>query len=673
MTTTGLRKRKAKDEEPETSSSKSKKTSSTSSTKATKKSTSTSSTSFTKAKKSASSTTEDAPRKTKRVKREEPAAEKPASKKTAASAKKSSSETTTKKKTQPAKATKTKSEPAPKKATKSSSSAAAKKKETAAAAAEKKAAALKKEAELEEAKRVKAEKAAEKAAELEVKRAAAAAEAEKAAAEAAAKAYEEALEQVRQGHVLRSRATKSGFNEAPKLPSTKLNVYVFGSGSICELGLGPAVVEVKRPRLNPLLPIDKVGIVQLAVGGAHVLALDYNGRVWAWGTNDSGVLGRDTKENEDEADEHDDWVINSKESTPTLVPGLPENIPIVKVAASDNLSVAVDGEGHLWAWGTFIDDGKKCFKNDVKYQRTPIEITTVRNVVDVACGKDHVLILDRSGTVYSWGVGSSCQLGVKVNPNLRTRVFGPLKIPGLNKVKRVFAGEYHSFALKEDGKVFSWGLNNFGQAGNSELVGDGAIIEKPTHAPFFDDKNIVEIAGGNHHSLALTKDGDIYAFGEMNFHQLGLNPANLPESTVREKNGTPAYVPVPTKIEAPGLPKFKAIATGSDHSLAISAEDGSIWTWGFGETYQLGHGKPAGEDSPEDEEVPKRIDNTATRGVNMVFVGAGGQFSVAAGLPREEDVQKKEEEKKDVVANGSVNGSAKEATEKKEEAKEEKN
>lgn len=460
----------------------------------------------------------------------------------------------------------------------------------------------------------------------------------------------------------KARSGKQSFNPIPELPQQRLNVYVFGSGSICELGLGPTVTEVKRPRLNPLLPIDSVGIVKVAVGGAHVIALDHIGRVWSWGQNDSGALGRVTKESDDDVE--DDWIINSKESSPGLVEGFPETAIFVDIVATDNISAAVTDEGHLWAWGTFIDDGKKSFKTGVEYQREPVHINTVRNVAKLSAGKDHILILDKNGDVYSWGVGTSFQLGVSVNSNLRSHVFGPLKVPGLKKIKGVFAGEYHSLAIDQDGKVYSWGLNNFGQAGNPDEAGDGAVIQKPTHAEFFDDKNIVQIACGNHHSLALTADGDIYAFGEMNFHQLGLDPSNLPESTVREKDGTPAYVPIPTKIEGPNVPKFKYVAAGTDHSLAIST-DGAPYTWGFGETYQLGHGKPAGEDSPEDEEVPTKIDNTATRGVQIVFAGAGGQFSVLAGLPREEEVAKVEEKKetKDVEM-------AETATEAKEEVKE---
>lgn len=444
-----------------------------------------------------------------------------------------------------------------------------------------------------------------------------------------------------------ARSVKPSFNEIPLATTKRINVYVFGTGSICELGLGPKVTTVKRPRLNPLLPIDTAGITKVTTGGAHALALDHLGRVWSWGQNDCGVLGRYTKENDDEAE--DDWYINSKESTPGLVEGLPENAVFVEIGATDNLSAAVTDNGQLWAWGTFIDDGQKSFKTGVEYQLEPLHITLVKQVVKIVGGKDHLLILDKKGNVYAWGIAASHQLGVSVNSNLRSKVFGPLKVPHLKKIKDIFAGEYTSFAIDDDGKVWSWGLNNFGQAGHPEEAGAGATIETPTHAEFFDDKKVVQIASGNHHSLALTADGEIYVFGEMNFYQLGLDPKNLPESTVREKDGTPAYVPVPTKLIGAGIPKFKYVAAGSDHSLALSAEDGSAWTWGFGETFQLGHGNEPGED-PEDEQVPKKIENTASRGVNMVFAGAGGQFSVLTGEPREGEAPAPKTEKKEEVA-----------------------
>jgi regulator of chromosome condensation len=147
------------------------------------------------------------------------------------------------------------------------------------------------------------------------------------------------------------------------IPRPKLNVYVFGSGSMGELGLGPQSNQrnVKRPRLNTnLLPQD-IGIVDIAVGGMHCAAIDEKGRVWTWGVNDQGVLGRDTTwtpENEDTAmdsddDDDDDEQLNPRESVPGLVEGFPEGTKITKVACGDSITVAVTNQGQVYAWGTF--------------------------------------------------------------------------------------------------------------------------------------------------------------------------------------------------------------------------------------------------------------------------------------------------------------------------------
>lgn len=432
-----------------------------------------------------------------------------------------------------------------------------------------------------------------------------------------------------------AKKTRASLNSIPPQRTQPLNVYMFGSGTICELGLGPRVTEVKRPRLNPLLPANDVGIVQVACGGAHSIGIDVNGHIWSWGQNDGGALGRPSKESDDEIDEDND--LNAKESTPQRVEGLSENTVFVAVGATDNISAGITADGRVWAWGTFTDDGRKCFRPGVRYQREPWLVPTVRGAVALAGGKDHLLILDKNGKVWAWGTGQSRQLGVVVSSNLRTHTFGPFKVPVVKDIVSIAAGDFQSFAIDKNGKVFAWGLNNFGQLGISEGVGSGAMVDKPTEVEFFTGKHVAQIASGSHHTVWLTEDGDIWTVGETNFHQLGVPYDDLPADTVREKDGTPSYITTPVKLskgafdeEPVALPKFKFIAAGTDHSLAISKEDGSTWTWGFGEVYQLGHGKPAGEDSPEDEPVPTRIKNTATTGVNMCWAGAGGQFSVIA-------------------------------------------
>ena len=153
-----------------------------------------------------------------------------------------------------------------------------------------------------------------------------------------------------------------------KVPSQKLDVYVCGEGSSGELGLGTAknAIDVKRPRLNPLLSAQDVGVVQVAVGGMHCLALTKDNKILSWGVNDHGALGRDTawdggmkdmdgNKSDSGSDDGSDSGLNPRESTPTAIPSesFPEGTVFVKVAAGDSLSLALTDDGQVYGWGTF--------------------------------------------------------------------------------------------------------------------------------------------------------------------------------------------------------------------------------------------------------------------------------------------------------------------------------
>lgn len=187
-----------------------------------------------------------------------------------------------------------------------------------------------------------------------------------------------------------------------------LDVFVWGTGSMCELGLGPLAKnkEVKRPRLNPFLPQDKVGIVSIAVGGMHTLALDKDNNIWSWGCNDYGALGRDTsgakeklKDANDSSDD-EDGDLNELESTPTKLPfkfeGTSEkDAKIVQLVATDNLSSVLLSDGTIYAWGTFrCNEGILGFYQDkIEVQREPWVVPKFAKgkIVQMAGGKDHIL------------------------------------------------------------------------------------------------------------------------------------------------------------------------------------------------------------------------------------------------------------------------------------------
>jgi regulator of chromosome condensation len=148
-------------------------------------------------------------------------------------------------------------------------------------------------------------------------------------------------------------------------PTERLDIYVFGTGDNGELGLGHVVrngkkpKRVLRPRLNDLLDPKTVGVVQIAVGGMHCAALTHDNKIYTWGVNDLGALGRDTtkerKEEDDDSDDEDDMDLDPKESTPTAIPSdsFPDGVEFAQVVASDSATFAVTTTGSVYGWGTF--------------------------------------------------------------------------------------------------------------------------------------------------------------------------------------------------------------------------------------------------------------------------------------------------------------------------------
>lgn len=454
--------------------------------------------------------------------------------------------------------------------------------------------------------------------------------------------------------VLHSYSKLPNLNEFLTSKTEPLDIFVWGTGSMCELGLGSSAKtkEVKRPRLNPYFASEHLGgkkAVDFAVGGMHTLVLDTDNRVWSWGGNDSGVLGRDTSKvkevlkdmdaNDSEDDEDGD--LNEAESTPGLVENLPkvEGAKVVQLAATDNLSVALYDNGDVYAWGCFrCNEGLLGFlRDEIELQKKPLKIKELKNIVQLAGGKDHLLALDAKGIVYAWGNGQQYQLGRRILERHRYRALEPQQF-GLYNIKYIASGDFHCFAIDHNDQVYAWGLNQFGQCALTDSQGkleDGSLITKPTLIESLSNKNISQITAGEHHSMALTRDGEVFSWGRYDMKEVGIPKNELPESTFKDAHGNARSVPTPTRLQFGSKPKngikCKSIACGSHHSFAVT-DDGFVYAWGFGDTYAPGLGP-----LEEDVEKPTRIVNTATKYHDIKLIGAGGQFSVSGGVKIEDE------------------------------------
>lgn len=137
----------------------------------------------------------------------------------------------------------------------------------------------------------------------------------------------------------------------------------------------------------------------------------------------------------------------------------------------------------------------------------------MKNITQITCGANHALAIDLNGTIWGWGSGDQNQLG--------RRLFGRQSSDGLiprrieifgQKAKFIAAGEFHSLAIDTKDNVWGWGLNNYGQAGDPKTAGtDAALLLHPVKIKHLSGRGVSMLAGGAHHSVAVTSEGICFA------------------------------------------------------------------------------------------------------------------------------------------------------------------
>jgi len=213
--------------------------------------------------------------------------------------------------------------------------------------------------------------------------------------------------------------------------------------------------------------------------------------------------------------------------------------------------------------------------------------TYVEAVDSVTAGWRHTVVLDDDGGLRAWGEGAWGQLGNGqfADTDLPVNVLGPDGTGRLTGVVSVSGGMFHTLAIREDGSVWAWGANTFGQLGNGRWGMDaGSAV--PVRVLGVDGEGYLQgavaVAGGWDHSVALLEDGTVVAWGSRSQGQLG--------DGIRDSSNWSAH---PVRVlgpdgEAP-LDEVTALACGAQHTLALK-QDGTVLAWGCNDDGQLGRG-----------------------------------------------------------------------------------
>jgi RHS repeat-associated protein len=233
-------------------------------------------------------------------------------------------------------------------------------------------------------------------------------------------------------------------------------------------------------------------------------------------------------------------------------------------------------------------------------------------------GDRHSLALKNDGTVWAWGYNAFGELGSNGNTSSSTpaQVEGPSGSGTLSGVTAVAARGFFNLALKNDGTVWAWGANNNGELGDNTETRQTPPVQVLGLGGSGVLSNITAITTNHDGSLAIKSDGSVWTWG--------LNDAGEAGTGVLGDNTTPVQVVGPGSGGT--LSGITAIAGGVHHSIARKS-DGTVWTWGDDLDNQLGYTAPVSCDGEPCSSRPQQVQGL---GGSMNLVAAGFYFSLTA-------------------------------------------
>jgi alpha-tubulin suppressor-like RCC1 family protein len=320
-------------------------------------------------------------------------------------------------------------------------------------------------------------------------------------------------------------------------------VWSWGSNIYGGLGNGTTTNS-----LTPVQVLVLTGVSKISAGGWHSVALKDDGTVWTWGWNSDGQLGIGTLVDK---------------NVPVQVNGL---TGVIAISAGTYHTLALKSDGTVWAWGDNISG--QIGDGTTTDRTTPVQVTGLTGVTCIAAGRFFSLAVKSDGTVWTWGENLYGQLGNGTTTDSHV----PIQVSGLTGITSatVATGAFHCMAVKNDGTIWAWGRNTYGN------LGDGTVINRFTPVQMLDISNATILAAGTNFSLLVKGDGSFWGCGRNASGQLG-DGTNLQRNTVVQAT-TLCPVKQPSGITTPNISdlfKIEAFPNPSPNGkFTIKLDDG---------------------------------------------------------------------------------------------------
>jgi alpha-tubulin suppressor-like RCC1 family protein len=268
-------------------------------------------------------------------------------------------------------------------------------------------------------------------------------------------------------------------------------------------------LSTKKPRLMNIFNGKK--IKKISVSSQHVLCIDENDLLYAFGRGEEGQLGIG---------------LNKNETTPVLVgisPNPFSSIPpfqqkkITHISCGYLHSLCRTDSFEVYSWG-FGEKGRLGYGEDVSYQGYPRILKKLirKKIIDIAAGKSHSIAISESGNVYCWGdndFGACGYLNSTTgysNTPKKVKFYDEYQKEKIVHVTHAACGNNHTIVSTKENECYSWGRGVEGQLGNGDIRNQVSPVLIPTLTGL----NIVEISCGALHSCAVTDKGILYTWGQ---------------------------------------------------------------------------------------------------------------------------------------------------------------
>jgi len=326
-------------------------------------------------------------------------------------------------------------------------------------------------------------------------------------------------------------------------------MYSWGGNASGQLGLGDSGDGTQR--LDPTRVGEADNWVQVAVGSHGSFAINDNGELFGWGNN---------------------WTTNNMGQGAHPSPGagnivVPTRIGTANnwtwVAARNLTALAINSDGHLYAWGGGIGNNAN----------VPMRVISEVSFIRAALDANTIAAISDQGYLYTWGANTAAGwLGNGTAASVAT----PTRIGDRSGWADVSIGGVSMAAVTEDGHLYTWGSGSLGQLG----LGDTNNRNIPTRVGMASNWTHIGVTTGSA-AAAVNSDGHLYTWGSATNGQLG--------------NGTTTpNVLVPTRVGTASNWNF--VTNANSHFLAFN-DDSELWSWGNNASGQLGIGELGGHRS----------------------------------------------------------------------------